>query len=149
MLDKKKLNLIAGVLIVVFILMLFPSLAKIKKHSKRAKKPAKTASLPAKTTPSVSEKELREYFAQLGLVRNPFTLGGKISKREETSEKKSQTLHLSAIVWDKIQPLAIINNQVLGVGEVYENFKIISIEKEKVVVNKEGETVELTISPLE
>ncbi|MCM8778339.1 MAG: hypothetical protein NC898_03740 [Candidatus Omnitrophica bacterium] len=143
--ENKKLNLIAGILTLIFIFTLFSSMGRVKKYYKKTKKFPETQILPEGKVSSTSEKELEVYFAQLGLARNPFILDGKISKWKETMEEKREGLHLSAIVWDEIKPLAIINNQVVSVGENLENYEIISIEKDKVIVKKGEETIALTI----
>ncbi|MGE4357659.1 MAG: hypothetical protein AB7E08_03795 [Candidatus Omnitrophota bacterium] len=144
--EKKKLNLIAGVLIVIFILVLFSQFSRLKPRTKKSRKTTPQLSTEAV---SLAQKNLEEYFASLGIPRNPFILGGKVPKWRESTEETSQELNLNAIVWDETQPLAVINNEIFTVGQESAGLKVISIEKDKVIVEKEGETIELVISIIE
>jgi len=136
--ERKRTDFIAVILIVVLAFGFFLSFLKVK-----PKKITKTSpELPREVSP---QKEFEEYFEKLGIPRNPFVLGGKRLRWKE--KEGTQTLRLTAIVWDEVQPMAVINDEVLTLGEEINGFKVISIDKEKVVLEKDGEVRELEIYP--
>ena len=45
---------------------------------------------------------------------------------------------LKGIVWSATEPLALINDQTLGVGEAVGGWKVLRIEREKVVLGGAG-----------
>ena len=44
-------------------------------------------------------------------------------------------LLLSGIVWDEAGPIAIINNEIFGVGDVIEGNTIVEIKKDRVILS--------------
>lgn len=74
-------------------------------------------------------RRARTEFSEWG--RNPFLLEGELAQGV-------RGLVLNGIVWDESTPLAIINDQVLGVGSQIRNSKIIKITQMEVFL-KEGD----------
>lgn len=46
---------------------------------------------------------------------------------------------LEGIVWDDLEPLAIINGSILAVGQTISGFMLDTIESDKIVLRKNGE----------
>ncbi len=144
--EKKKtnLNLVAGVLLIFFVLSLISMFFRI--NSRLKKKGGVIKNGQAKTSVSpLLETELTEYFSKLGIVRNPFALGGASYILDEIVEDSSG-FRLSAIIWDEIKPMAIVNNKVVEIGSEINGAKIISIEKNKVKLISEGKTIEMELT---
>ena len=88
-------------------------------------------------------QELIEYRAQD--LRDPF--GYLISFEEEAEEEgpldfeegvEVPTLSVEGMIWGGKIPLAIINEQVVGVGDTIEGFKVLKIEKQGVTLLRKG-----------
>ena len=55
------------------------------------------------------------------------------------------TLVLNGIVWDKTNPQAIINDEILGVGDVIGKNKVVSINQDSVMLNDGTADLELKL----
>ncbi|MEW6008541.1 MAG: hypothetical protein AB1629_02785 [Candidatus Omnitrophota bacterium] len=74
-------------------------------------------------------------FKQWG--RNPFALTqGMIAE---------SSFRLLGILWDIKIPQAIINDTVVGVGDVIDGYNVVGIEKNKVILNNGTNTLELIL----
>jgi hypothetical protein len=98
--------------------------------------PAGTISLelPAESGPRRAQ---REHAATLAWGRDPFTggsAGGEVSGFD-----------LSGILWDPSQPIAIINGQMLRVGEELEGYRVLAITQDTVSLSDGGQPLNLTI----
>ena len=80
-------------------------------------------------------------------VRDPFSLSdavvvGKTVEKNFLSEKN---IKLEGILWDETAPYAIINDEILRVGDELDGVTILKIEKERVTF---GYKDELKVVPL-
>lgn len=76
------------------------------------------------------------------IKRNPFLYGSQSNDRLIAASGFS----LKGIIWDSKKPSAVINEQVLGVGDVIGDFKIIQIKQESVILENAGSKLELTMN---
>lgn len=90
-----------------------------------------------------------------GDLRNPFESWFNIKLREETKQKqlqgqtkntatKKSDLKLTGILQGK-RNLAIINDEIVGEGDIIEGRKIIQISKKRVVLGKDEQKIILEI----
>lgn len=70
--------------------------------------------------------------------KNPF-----IPKVKHAEAKRD--VILNGILWDKTTPAAIINNEVVGVGDVIEGNTVVGITPNKVILNNGAGDFELTL----
>ncbi|MFH1414393.1 MAG: hypothetical protein ABIG56_06060 [Candidatus Omnitrophota bacterium] len=77
---------------------------------------------------------------RLGWVRCPF------SGRAYISTEGAIGLILTGINWDQEKAIAIINNKILMTGEKVGPYTVVSIEKEKVILNDGADKLELRLS---
>ena len=80
--------------------------------------------------------------------RNPFiplvTSTGKLLKLD--SEESSTGLLLEGIIYDdRGLSYAIVNGEVVKIGDIINDYQVIKIEKSKVIFIKEGEPLELEL----
>ena len=80
----------------------------------------------------------REHAARLAWGRDPFTGG---SAGEEVGG-----FALSGILWDPSQPIAIINGQMLRVGDEVEGYRVTAITQDTVSISDGGQALKLAIS---
>lgn len=98
-----------------------------------------TAALLGERPVSLQRDAQRERMTALHWSRDPFLRG--------TGAGLSDALSLSGILWDVAQPLAIINGEMVGVGQTIEGYRIVSITQESVAVTDGAETLTLQIAP--
>ena len=77
--------------------------------------------------------------AGLNGSRDPFTRGG--------SPGQVSGLTLSGIMWDATAPIAIINGEMLHVGEQVDGYRLVEITPDRVSVTDDAETFQLFLSP--
>lgn len=65
----------------------------------------------------------------VGWGRNPF------SPREEEKTSDAVELVLAGIAWDAVGPRAVINDQILTVGDTIEGNTVVAIKQDRVVLN--------------
>ena len=70
--------------------------------------------------------------------RNPFTPSGTLST-------STSALTLGGIMWQKVNPKAMVNNEIVGIGDKIGEYKVTDIKKDHVVLNdgKESHTLYL------
>ena len=90
--------------------------------------------LPAEGGPRQAQ---REHAATLAWGRDPFTGG---SAGSEVSG-----FDLSGILWDPSQPIAIINGQMLRVGDEVEGYRVTAITQDTVSISDGGQVLKLAI----
>lgn len=71
--------------------------------------------------------------------RDPFIRGSAI--------REISGLTLTGILWDAHEPLAIINGQMVHVGEEIEGYHIVDISRDRVSVTDDTQTFHLHITP--
>ena len=111
--------------------------------------PAPAPVSPAQPSPSPSEKEngdtsvlkkLKEEAGNLALGRDPFN--------QQAGVTAAKGPVLSGIAWDTREPAAIINGQVVRVGDTLESppwHKVLAIEKTRVILNDGERDIELML----
>jgi len=82
---------------------------------------------------SVGDKEIK---------RNPF-LYGSLGNNQIIS---LSSLSLKGIIWNPDKPSAIINEHVVGIGDVIGNFKVKQITQDRVILENESSKLELKLS---
>ena len=70
--------------------------------------------------------------------RNPFTV-------EPITLQRLSPMTLSGIVWDGKNPKAVINDRIVGVGEVIGGRKVMKIEETRVILNDGTNPLELRL----
>jgi len=136
--------IITGVLIVVLGLLVSREL----KGGKQMVSFLRTQKL-KEASPLIREKgeEKRLYLAleeeagKLKLERDPF-----FKQPIVLAGDSSHGLRLSGIVWDETRPTAIINDEILAVGDQIAGYKVVIINKNKVIVSNGQQNVELNIN---
>lgn len=138
-LDKKnRVELIITVsLIPVLFFILYSSFSGAKNRQATLKPPAQTQAL----MPIVSARQdAVEKLKDLNWGRDPFMFG----TAKDYSEGEAG-LVLNGIAWDEKTPSAIINNKVVKAGDEVAGNKVADIQKERVIVTKDGNSYELNL----
>ncbi len=84
-----------------------------------------------------SREAQRKHAAALAWGRDPFTgssAGGEVSGFD-----------LSGILWDANAPIAVINGQMLRVGDEVEGYRIVTITQDRVTMSDGSQPLNLTI----
>lgn len=81
--------------------------------------------------------------------RNPFiplvTPDGRLLKLEQ--EQGVQDLNIHGIIYDKLGvSYAIVNSDVVGVGDTVGDYRVLKVLPNKVIFIKDGQAVEIEIS---
>jgi hypothetical protein len=87
-------------------------------------------------------------FAQEKKTRDPFlSLGDKIRLSQETKDISilPYPIILNGIIWTKNSPIAIINDEIVQEGEVWRDFKVEEIQKNKVILSKGDSKFEIPL----
>ena len=131
--DKQKLQIIVlgGLFIVAFFIWLWP-------QKKPAIVPAESDTLLAQTLSRISfvqtmpEDNVQSQHQDWG--RNPFLLGAQPVE-----------MVLQGIIWDPVTPQALINDQIVGVGDWVQKMQVIDIQNQKVILSDGTKTIELGV----
>ncbi len=78
-------------------------------------------------------------FAQQGGPRDPFfSLGEKIKLSQKTEDFSSlpYPIVVNGIIWTEKLPVAILNEDIVQEGQVWRDFKVDKIEKDKVILRR-------------
>ncbi len=133
--DKIQLG-ITGVLVIILLLFLARAFEKKKRP------------VPVKTKEFVAEQKVKEpglytrleqEIKKMDFKRDPF------SRQSLSDLEESQDLHLSGILWDEVNPTAIINDEIVAVGGEINGKKIVEIRKDKVILEADGQTTGLAL----
>ncbi|MCX5715694.1 MAG: hypothetical protein NTV07_02310 [Candidatus Omnitrophica bacterium] len=136
---KTKIEIIvtAG-FVVLFAFVVFKSIpgAKVKKATPPA---------PVKNSPAVAHKrdvvqaDTNGPAKAAAWGRDPFSFG------KSTYASAENGMVLNGIVWDENAPSAIINDNIVKVGEEVDGKKVAEIKKDKVILTKDGAVYELNL----
>lgn len=133
--DKKQIEIVVtSILVVVLIAFIFWAMKKIKS------KPAVDASmqqtlpvLPQSIEPAAAPRQ------PVSWKRCPFS--GKIY----ADKPGNSDLRLAGVVWDEKNPQALINDRIVKEGDSIGNYKIMKIEKNRVIVTDGAKDTELLL----
>lgn len=133
--DKIQLG-ITGVLVIILLFFLMRAPGK-------GKRPAPVKAKELATDQNVKEPglytRLEQEIKKMDFKRDPF------SKQSFSDPEESQGLYLSGILWDEGNPTAIINDEIVAVGGKINGKKIVAIRKNKVILEADGQTTELSL----
>lgn len=103
----------------------------------------KTADQAAVQTQVIQPKGITKYDKDWG--EDPFFIKSAVKKQKTAKSTPQIRLTLSAISFGGGKPVAMINNEILGVGEQIEGYRIKSIEQTRVTLVKGTEQRVLTL----
>lgn len=129
---QKKEILITGILIAIFLVFLISTLTKrksVKPAPAEMPKVENNRTLPVFQKPDISVPAQKE----LQWGRDPFALPGQ----GVTIQTGGQFV-LSAVVWDENRPLAVVDGEVVKIGQQINGYTVSKINKENVVLTKDG-----------
>src|SRR3989338_2809372 len=133
--DKIQLG-ITGVLVIVLVVFLIRAFEK-------GKRPA-----PVKVKEFVADQSVKEpglytrleqEIKKMDFKRDPF------SRQSFSDLEESQDLHLSGILWDEVNPTAIINDEIVAVGSRIQGGRVVDIRKDKVILEEGDYHIELVL----
>ncbi|NQT47149.1 MAG: hypothetical protein HQ593_06740 [Candidatus Omnitrophica bacterium] len=142
MTKKDKIELIVtsvGVLALIFVI---GNIFKAKGQTKAGRKvAAKTSSAAAgtmkgSTSPNINFQKFEDKMAVSEWGKDPFTYRPLAHMGD---------LKLGGIVWDEEAPTAIIDGEIVGVGDEIEGNIVVEIQPDKVILNDGTKIVELTL----
>lgn len=144
--NKKNIEIIAtAALIIIFILVLSSSCKKIKGTISVSKSTVKEEQNIEQSKPSLPA-------LNVGLNRK--LVGAKIYKawgRDPFSdvvysvEGKDLALKFTGVLWDDLNPQALINGKIVGNNSTVGKYKVIKINKDSVIVNDGVKDLELRL----
>ncbi|MFH0738799.1 MAG: hypothetical protein V2A59_02955 [Candidatus Omnitrophota bacterium] len=145
---KTKAKIELGITSVLAVVLLFTAMNTLHKIKQKNNPPAITP----KTTDSFKEglsqqaaasdniyKKLEEEGDSLELRIDPFS-GSLLAP-----SKTSSALSLNGILWDKTNPLAMINDEVVHVGSKISGNKVVDIKEDRVILNNASGDFELRL----
>lgn len=131
--NRKKLEaIITSILILVFFILLI----RLPKKEKPLVNP--TIEIP-RMEGLVREDSIRN-IEEMEWGRDPFS-----STPTEGQQIKDGVPILTGIIWDKAKPLAVINDDVVGIGGEVGGYKVTNIEKDRVILQKDREIYTLKL----
>ena len=147
--SRSQKQLLALALLVVVLIGVFLRAFAPRRAASRAAASAEAAAEPmpaASTIPGVSAPQevlarreaQRARASELSWNRDPFTRGRSVAVGGFT---------LSGILWDAQQPIAIINGQMLQVGEELDGYRVAEIAQDRVSLTDGTHTYQLLIAP--
>lgn len=137
---------LAAVMVAVYARAFLPSHRRVATPSTGAASPSGQAAVteqpvavPALPDRSVQHTAQQARAAELSWSRDPFTRGAVAGQESG--------LALSGILWDPQAPIAIINGQMLHLGEELEGYRVTEITQERVSMTDGTQTFQLMIAP--
>ncbi len=132
---KERIELtITGIGVIFLIFLVLGNVQKIqaKKRSMAKSGAAITSSMSVPI--SFEAPEIEESTIKQGWGRDPFSSGANTPEDIEF-----EGLVVNGIMWDKDNPLAIINDDVVKVGDKLGDLKVVEITKTSVILEQNGE----------
>lgn len=144
-LDKKQKTelMITSIGILFLIFLVISNTQKARKKKAFMAKASDTVISSLSVPISFEEKEIEESAIKEGWGRDPFLFGASTA-----TGFGIEGFILNGIVWDKDNPYAIINNDVVKIGDKIGDIAVVEINKESVIVEEDGEqhTLELNVA---
>lgn len=127
---KDKIQLcITGVLVIIL-------LFSLPRAFEKKKRPVPVKAKEVATDQTVKEPglytRLEQEIKKMDFKRDPF------SRQSLADLEESPGLRLSGILWDEVNPTAIINDEIVAVGSRIQGGRVVDIKKDKVIL-KEGD----------
>lgn len=87
---------------------------------------------------------------QEGWKRDPFilpqeTIALQSILRSILKEEENLPGPLTGIVWKEGEPLALVGDSIVGKGEMFENYRVVEIDRSRVTLEKAGKTYQLSL----
>ena len=155
-----KALIIIAFLVAILVFVVIHQVGKAKKKTSPAKEGKSTVSvekqkkerqkkviLPSKVTPEMEEIiELQKEKASEQYGRDPFFPLSEISEGKERQMKGHHiaSLALKGIAWKGNVPMALIGDKIIKEGDTVGEYKVISIQKNRVVLTKDKKELILT-----
>lgn len=147
---KDKIELTITLILIVILIMFSVALSRRKRASQSPSRRIAQRIFSAvrnfkhdpqrnKGTPFIWEKRTGEI---IEVKRNPFFFG---SSNNNQGVSVSDLL-LKGIIWDPDKPSAIINERVVGIGDVIVDFKVTQITQDSVILENEKSKLELKLN---
>ena len=144
-LDKKQRTelIITGISVIFLIFLVIGNTQKAQKKKASMITTGKTVASSLLAPISFEEKEIEESVIKEGWGRDPFLFGASTM-----TSFGLEGLLLNGIVWDKENPYAIINNDVVKIGDKIGDITVVEINEESVVMEEDGEqhTLDLNVA---
>lgn len=147
--DKKRIEIIVTSFLVLILIFAWLNSIKVlkKRRVQKVKSPAAAQSadllklelIGLEKEVSVKEGKERNKDASLVWIRCPFC-GKRYGEQEAMVD-----LAVSGIIWDEVNPQAIINSKILAEGDSIRGFSIEKIEKRRVILSDGNKRIELNI----
>ncbi len=134
--DYKKI-ILCTVLILLSLISLYRGFNKFNNSSTPQEEETTVENVVLSVLPELKERKIKP-IEDAGWKRNPFLM-------ESQPTKEHSSLVLSGVSWDEGIPLALINDEILKVGDFLEDksFKVIRITKDSVLLNNGNKNIEL------
>ena len=129
--DPHKKKIIAGILLGLVILVWIRGLMIHPKHSQLAPSTVNTEATPAVVPSNRTPSEISRFSDWGG---NPFEVE-RHPLRDTSSSSNPTRFLVSGILWDPKTPSAIINNQVVNVGDWLGQWRVLEIQKDKIILS--------------
>jgi hypothetical protein len=147
---KDRIELIATVILVIVFIVLFFAFISRRRHSNgflgrlspgifSASPDFKYESWRNKGTPFVLDMAAGDI---IEIKRDPFSFGSSGNSQVASLSSFS----LKGIIWNPDKPSALINDQLLGVGEIISGYKVVQILQDKVILENEKSRLELKLN---
>jgi len=157
--EKRKLIqlIITGILVIILIFMVNNARKRVSeakrlrtKHKVTVMKDGEVAQAPAFEDGGFVGRKiyagkglyrgLEDECRDMGLKRDPFYAGAI-----DTTTGAMTGLRLTGILWDDIDPLAIIDDNPVGAGTMIDKYTVLKIEKDKVILTDGTKNYTLTL----
>lgn len=141
-------KIIAVVLAIVSIWAVYDQVGENKEKTAAQDTTAKTVIYPAIAGQSAAQVDI-EKDSKVSWGRNPFVYRSYAVESDEPAQvtnSYSVSWNLSGILYNPQLPVAIINKKPVQVGDTVADARIVSIEKNKVIIEYNGEKIELKVS---
>lgn len=138
---KEKIELtITGIGVVFLIFLVFANVQKVQAKRRSMVKTGETVTSSLSAPISFETAEIEESAIKEGWGRDPFFLGN-VSR----DDIELDGMVLNGIVWDEDSQYAIVNGEVIKVGDKLGDKKIVEINKDSVVLEQDGNRHTLTL----
>lgn len=136
---EKKDKIQLGITGVLVIILLFFLMRVFEKGKRPVPVKAKEFAAEQKVKEPGLYTRLEQEIKKMDFKRDPF------SRQSLSDLEESQDLHLSGILWDEVNPTAIINDEIVAVGGEINGKKVVEIRKDKVILEADGQTTGLAL----